>query len=111
MKQFFHIIRESLNGNTNDPSTIRIQSYLVLAPILLCVLIFLIIEIWSFIHAIKHGNAYRLSNEIIVVFGMTLSHHLAVLFQRTKSQSILDIKGGGTPTTDTPIDPTKQING
>lgn len=102
MKKFFQIIRQSLNGSTNDPSTVRIQSYLILLPILLTMLTFLIIEVWSFIHAIKLGTDYRLSNEIIVVFGMVLSHHLAVLFQRNKSQGIGEIKGSASTSTTEP---------
>lgn len=109
MKKFFEIIRQSLNGNTNDPSTVRIQSYLILLPILLTMLVFLVIEVWSFIHAIKLGTAYRLSNEIIVVFGMVLSHHLAVLFQRNKSQGIGEIKGAGSVDDPvTPVEPPKE---
>ena len=91
--RILHKIADSLNGDTNNPSSIRIQSYLIIFPILLMIVIFLFIELYSFFHAIHHGLHYELSNEIIIVFGMCLSHHLAILFQRNKIQSISEIKG------------------
>lgn len=69
-------------------------------------MVFLIIEIWSFIHAIYTGKEYVLSNEIIVVYGMLLSHHLAILFSRTKSQGMAELKGTSTeelPTDKPPV--------
>lgn len=86
-------IAESVDGTSNKVSSSRVQSYIILFPILLMVLVFLIIEIWAFGHAIKHGIDYKLSSEIIIVFGMMLSHHLAILFSRTKSQSIAELQG------------------
>lgn len=86
-------IAESVDTHGNTISSVRLQSYLILLPILMMVLVFLTIEIWSFVHAIKHGVPYRLSSEIIIVFGMMLSHHLAILFSRTKSQSVAEISG------------------
>lgn len=93
-KKILNTIRASLNGNTNDPSTVRIQSYLVLLPILIMIVVFLTIEIWRFIHYLKIDKDFILSNEIIIVFFGVLSHHLAVLFQRNKSQSITSLKDG-----------------
>lgn len=72
-------------------SSTRLQSYIVLLPILLMTIIFVIIEIWQFIHSITYGIDYNISSEIIVVFGMLLSHHLAILFSRTKSTKIEDV--------------------
>jgi fumarate reductase subunit D len=86
-------IAESVDGTSNKVSSSRVQSYIILFPILLMVLVFLIIEIWAFGHAIDHGMDYKLSSEIIIVFGMMLSHHLAILFSRTKSQSVAEIQG------------------
>lgn len=86
-------IAESVDGTSNKVSSSRVQSYIILFPILLMVLVFLIIEIWAFGHAIKNGIDYKLSSEIIIVFGMMLSHHLAILFSRTKSQSIAELQG------------------
>lgn len=96
MKQFIQsILLKIANSVTADNpiSSTRVQSYIILFPILIMILVFLVIEMWSFIHAIKNGLPYRLSNEIIVVFGMMLGHHLSILFSRSKSPSIADITG------------------
>lgn len=94
-------IAESVDTQGNTISSVRLQSYIILFPILMMVLVFLIIEIWSFAHAIQHGDEYKLSSEIIIVFGMMLSHHLAILFSRSKSQSIGELKGTSTTETTT----------
>ncbi len=80
-----------LSDNKNSSS--RIQSYILLAPILAMTLIFIIIEVWQFIHCINIGKDYYISSEIIIIFGMILSHHLALVFSRKNSQSIKEIKG------------------
>jgi len=95
MKQFFTKILSKISFSVleNDPhSTHRIQSYIVLIPILCMCTIFSAIEIWAFLHTINCGEDYHISNEIILIFGMILSHHLAVLFSRKKSQSIDSLK-------------------
>ena len=110
-------MRERINGlftkitksiDSTDPtvSTSRLQSYLILLPIIIMVVVFLVIELWSFIHALSTGKPYVLSNEIIVVFGMLLSHHLGILFSRNKSQSIGELKGINTISTATSDTPT-----
>lgn len=94
-------IAMSVDTQGNAISSVRLQSYIILFPILLMVLVFLIIEIWSFIHAIRHGDEYQLSSEIIIVFGMMLGHHLSILFSRTKNPSIAEIKGSITESSTT----------
>lgn len=84
IKQLIYKISKSLNGDSNEVSTSRLQSYIVLVPIISMSLIFTLIEIWSFLHAINAGTSYRLSNEIMVIYGMLLSHHLGLLFSRNK---------------------------
>lgn len=84
-------IAQSLDGSNNTVSSVRIQSYLMMFPILAMVFVFLVIEIWAFAHTIHNGKDYKLSNEIILVFGMMLAHHLSILFSRAKSPSIGDI--------------------
>lgn len=71
-----------LKNNTH--STHRIQSYILMIPILLMVLTFLTIEISQFIVAVHTGIPYRISTEIIVTFGMLLTHHISVLFQKDR---------------------------
>lgn len=94
--RIFAVIRKSLDGNSNEVSTARTQSYLVLVPILMMVFVVLGIEISSFIYALHLAKTYIISNEFIIVFGMVLSHHLAILFSRNKSQSIKELKDGGS---------------
>jgi hypothetical protein len=106
-------IAESVDGTSNKVSSSRVQSYIILFPILLMVLVFLVIEIWAFGHAIKNGIDYKLSSEIIIVFGMMLSHHLAILFSRTKSQSIAELQGSAPakeePAAEVPVEePTEE---
>ncbi len=105
MKQFINKIFSKIALSVlidNQHSTPRIQSYIVLLPILFMTLIFVIIEVWSFIHSITCGADYHISSEILVVFGMLLSHHLAIIFSRKKSQGIEELKGSSTSTEDEP---------
>lgn len=108
MKRLLDLIKTSLNGNSNDVSTARLQSYLIVLPILLMIIAFLFIEIWSFGHSIKTGKEYHLSNEIIIIFGMNLSHHLAILFSRNKSQSVKELNNDNS-TEENPIDDSKPL--
>lgn len=79
---------------TNKNSTPRIQSYIILIPILIMSLVFLFIEVWDFAYIMYAGDGnYKISTEIIVIFGMLLSHHLALIFSRKNSQSISEITG------------------
>lgn len=49
-------------------------------------LIFSGIELYNFIHTLYFtDNTYTISNEIIIIFGMVLSHHLALVFSRRSS--------------------------
>ncbi len=93
--------------STDEVSATRLSSYLILAPIQLMVLVIILIELFEFFHSVYTGNDYVLSTEFIITFGMVLSHHLAILFSRSKSQSREELKGGTTPTED-PKDPTKE---
>jgi uncharacterized membrane protein YwaF len=112
MKNLFNLIKLSLNGQNHDVSAARLQSYLIILPILLLVITFLLIEIWSFMHSIQTlpNTPYHLSNEIIIIFGMLLAHHLSILFSRNKPTSITDVKSSittisGVTTEDKDADP------
>jgi len=96
MKQIFTKFFEKIGFSIQEGnlhSSTRLQSYIILTPILLMTLIFIGFEITTFGVCIYSGTIYKISTEIIVIFGMLLSHHLAILFSRKKSQSIQDIKG------------------
>jgi len=85
------IAASSIQGNTT--STPRVQSYIILVPILLMSTIFIGFEVSHLIYCLYYTKDYVISSEIIIIFGMLLSHHLALIFSRRKSQSIEDIKG------------------
>lgn len=93
-------IASSVNGNT-PVSSVRVQSYIMMLPILLMVAVFVIIELAAFIHSVRKDNEYHISNEIIVIFAMNLSHHLAILFSRSKSQGLAELSGTATSETTT----------
>ena len=104
VKRIMTRISKSTAGENNISST-RIQSYIILLPILIMTAIFLVIELWQFIHTIYNNKDYAISTEIIVIFGMLLSHHLAVMFSRKQSQSIEDITGNNNS-----LDKTKKLD-
>lgn len=81
---------------TDEVSATRLQSYLLLALIQLMILVVVGIEVVAFGHSTYIGKEYVLSNEFIIAFATICSHHLAVLFSRSKSQSIKELKGGDT---------------
>lgn len=93
-------IASSVNSNT-PVSSVRVQSYIMMLPILLMVAVFVIIELAAFIHSVRKDNEYHISNEIIVIFAMNLSHHLAILFSRSKSQGLAELSGTATSETTT----------
>jgi hypothetical protein len=92
------IASSSIQGNAT--STPRVQSYIILVPILLMSTIFMGFEVSHLIYCLYTAKDYAISAEIIIIFGMLLSHHLALIFSRGKSQSITDIKGTGSPKTE-----------
>ena len=86
MVNLFNLIKESLNGNDNTKSSTRLQSYLVLVPVILTSFIFVIIEIVNAILTWNTGKIYSPTNQIIIAYSMILAHHISVLFSRQKSQ-------------------------
>ena len=96
MKQLFTKLFEKIGFSIKEGnvySSVRLQSFIILLPILLMTFTFIGFEITTFAMCIYLGKAYYISSEIIVIFGMILSHHLALVFSRKKSQSIAEIKG------------------
>jgi hypothetical protein len=80
--------------STDEVSSARLSSFMILAPIQMMILVVILIELVAFGTSIYHGKDYVLSNEFIITFGMILSHHLAILFSRTKSQSRKELAEG-----------------
>lgn len=93
----------SIQGNKN--STPRVQSFLLLLPILFMAFSYIAFEYFRFIISIKNGVHFNISAESIIIYGMLLSHHLALVFSRKTSQSIEEIKGTKKDsTTDEPLE-------
>jgi len=86
---------------TDEVSATRLSSYMILAPIQMMIIVVILIEMTAFIHAMFIGKDYVLSNEFIITFGMVLSHHLAILFSRSKSQSRAELRGNNNVTSNT----------
>ncbi len=80
LKSFFEYIVKSIESKVGGKiSTTRISSYLILGSILTTTTVYLGID---FVNAIKMWQkdlTYAIPSEHIVVFGMVLTHHLALL--------------------------------
>lgn len=96
------LLKIASSVNTSTPiSSVRVQSYMMMVPIFLMVAIFIMIEVTAFIHAMYHDKEYHISNEIIIIFMANLSHHLAILFSRSKSQGLSELTGTAVSETTT----------
>lgn len=60
-------------------SSTRISSYFILGGILTAVLAFIGIDVMNAIIALKNKGFYEVPANHIVLYGMTLAHHLALL--------------------------------
>lgn len=99
LTNFFSYIGRSIKAG--DPvSTPRFQSWILLCMIILQIFMFIIFEIFTFYMSL-HTGVYTISNESLIVYGMTLSHQLALVFSRKSSQSINEIKGKKEETNNT----------
>lgn len=80
----------SLDGTNNLISTNRIQSYFLVASVLIMILSIICIEVTNAVIAWNTSKSYSISNEFIIAFGMVLSHHLAILFNRNKPKDVVE---------------------
>ncbi len=94
------IILSTLNGNDNKKSSTRFQSYIVLIPVILTAFVFIFIEIINAIITWKTGAKYIPTNEILVAYGMILTHHISVLFSRQKSKDNVEYTENNVTETD-----------
>ena len=81
LKTFWRYIGKSVLNNFGDKvSTTRIQSYFILGSILTATAVFLGIDVVNAIILwVKNKGSYTVPYEHIVLFGMVLGHHLALL--------------------------------
>jgi hypothetical protein len=80
-----------LSISSEKVSSIRIQAFILLFPVVSASFIFITIELINAIIAWKNNIPYIPSNESIIIFGMILSHHISVLFSRSKPQNYYSI--------------------
>jgi len=84
LTKFFDSIKKSIKDHSGKESSSRISSYIILATIILNSLIFIGIELTNAIIVWKQGETYVIPSEHLIIFGMILSHHLALLFYKTR---------------------------
>jgi len=107
LKKYMSLITKSVSSE-NTVSSTRIQSYMILATVWIGFLILFGLEISNAVYTFRHDKPYVISNEIIVTFGLVLSHHLSILFSRSKSKNVSSDSGKLTMTDDTSSDNTTQ---
>jgi uncharacterized membrane protein YidH (DUF202 family) len=80
-----NIVKKSILSPNGKESSTRIATYIILLLVVIFSILFFLIELY---HAYKNGGI--ISNEIIIVFGMLLTHHLTLLginkYNETKQQ-------------------------
>jgi hypothetical protein len=78
-KKIGNAIELSTQSKEGKTSSTRISSYFILGAIVLISLLFIAIEIVNAIIMWKNGAPYVIPGEHIAIFGMILTHHLALL--------------------------------
>lgn len=100
-KSILSLVKES-TGMSSKVSSARIQAYLVLMSTLAYTVTFVIIEIANASMSLLAGKPYAPTNESIVVLGMLLSHHIAIMFsKRSESPNQITPVGLRTASTST----------
>lgn len=77
-------IRKSVKDHFGKESSARISSYIVLAFIVLNSLAFMVIEIVNASIMWRQNQTYTIPTEHIWIFGLILSHHLGLLFYKSR---------------------------
>jgi hypothetical protein len=80
MKKIFTLIGKSIHGKKDGKvSSTRMASYFILGAILLAAVVFVGIDIANACVAIYNKGFYEIPMNHIVIYGMTLAHHLTLL--------------------------------
>jgi len=83
-KGLMESIKKSVKDRFGKESSARISSYIVLAFIIFNSLVFTVIEIVNAIVMWSKGDFYIIPTEHIWIFGLILSHHLGLLFYKSR---------------------------
>lgn len=79
LKSFMEYAKKSVLDNTGKVSHTKISSYIILLGINLSSLIFLIIDVINACISWSNGIVYEIPASHLGIFGMLLTHHLALL--------------------------------
>jgi len=83
-KGLMESIKKSVKDRFGKESSARISSYIVLVFIIFNSLVFTVIEIVNAIVMWSKGDFYIIPTEHIWIFGLILSHHLGLLFYKSR---------------------------
>jgi hypothetical protein len=84
LNDLMEAIKRSSKDHLGKESSARISSYFVLAFIILNSLAFMVIEIVNAAVKWNAGETYTIPTEHIWIFGLILSHHLGLLFYKSR---------------------------
>lgn len=83
-KKLLSLIKQSSYDKLGKVSSARLSSYIVLASIILNCIIFMGIEVTNAIIVWRQGLTYTVPSEHIIIFSLVLTHHIALLFYKSK---------------------------
>lgn len=83
-KKLLSMIKQSSYDKLGKVSSARLSSYIVLASIILNCLIFMGIEVTNAIIVWRNNLTYTIPSEHIIIFSLVLTHHIALLFYKSK---------------------------
>lgn len=91
IKKIFNAIGQSIYEKKDGKiSSTRVSSYFILLGILTAVLTFIGIDIMNAIIAIMNKGFYEVPTNHIILYGMTLAHHLALLGINKNSETKIE---------------------
>jgi len=90
IKEIFKLINLSVLDKNGKVSSGRLSSYFILGAILTAAGVFIGIDVANAIIAISKKGFYEVPTNHIVLYGMTLAHHLALLGINKNSETKIE---------------------
>ncbi len=90
IKEIFKLINLSILDKNGKVSSGRLSSYFILGAILTCAAVFIGIDITNAIIGFINKGFYEVPTNHIVLYGMTLAHHLALLGINKNSETKIE---------------------
>lgn len=92
VKKIFDVIGKSIYDKKDGKvSSTRVSSYFILGGILTAVVTFIGIDVANAIIAIMNKGFYEVPSNHIILYGMTLAHHLALLGINKNAEHKVDV--------------------